>query len=413
MRILIAAVAAIVVTLVAAFVSLASCGIDPPGCDDLLAPYQASAEDTGHPDARLVILADHTADAPHTTTPAGLERTVHELLDKNNGEGRVIVDIGMIQGRTDVNSFWARSNRVVRYRTDVPADRDSYVHKVAGCLDQWTTGLVPRVPDSSLLDALQKVGQQIGTRHGPVTVVALANGLDNTGPLDLRVPIAGDASTESVVDAVTAGREIPALKDVDVHVLGLGQTSEGKRQFSEGERNWLVDLWRKLLTKAGVTNPDLQQSVGPAADRPASEPPTDAPFSPAPPASPPVTESGRVSLSDQALFAPNSPALMLSSQAVLAPYLKSLLKRGATATITGHTASWGPIVGRYKLSTERAQAVADFFTSQQVPAAALTIRGVGSDDPAVDDLAANGALIEQNAQRNRRIVLDITIPSGG
>ncbi|ADJ47536.1 OmpA-OmpF porin, OOP family [Amycolatopsis mediterranei S699] len=392
----------------------AACGVDEPTCDETLPAYQAAAPDPGDPDSRLEVLVDHTADAPRIKMPAELGEKLHDMLDAHTGGGRVLIDVGQIQGRSDGAAFWKQTNRVARYRTDVDADRDGYVRRVLGCLDAWTSSLVPQQPDSSLLDALQKVSRQIGTEHGPVSVVAVSNGLDNTAPLDLRVPLAGDATPESVAKMLAGDAEIPGLQGVDVQILELGQTSQGRRQMTEGEQRWIVSVWGEILKAAGVAKPRLERKSGDILDGAPANVPADAVFAAAPPQPKPPVGTGSVSLSAQALFDPNSPVLAPAAEAVLRPYVTILQGPGAHATITGHTATWGPIPGRDLLSVQRAEAVRNYFIEQHVPAEALApARGVGSSEQVVNDIDPAGNLIEQAAQRNRRIVLDIVTPTKG
>jgi OOP family OmpA-OmpF porin len=391
-----------------------ACGVDEPTCDETLPTYQGAAPDPADPDSRLEVLTDHTADAPRIKMPAELGEKLHSMLDAHTGGGRVLIDVGQIQGRSDGAAFWKQTNRVAQYLTDVDADRDGYVRRVLGCLDGWTSSLVPQQPDSSLLDALQIVSRQIGTEHGPVSVVAMSNGLDNTAPLDLRVPLAGDATPESVAKMLAGDSEIPGLQGVDVQILELGQTPRERRQMTEGEQRWVVSVWAEILKAAGVVKPRLERKSGDALDGVPANVPDDAVFEAAPPPPQPPAGTGSVSLSAQALFDPNSAVLAPTAETVLSPYVTILQRPGVYATITGHTATWGPIPGREALSVQRAEAVRNYFIAQHVPAETLApARGVGSSDQVVNDIDPAGDLIEQAAQSNRRIVLDIVAPTEG
>ena len=109
-------------------------------------------------------------------------------------------------------------------------------------------------------------------------------------------------------------------------------------------------------------------------------------------AAPPQQQQGRVDL--RLAFASGSSMLDASAQARLQAFAEAL-KRPQLANvrvrIEGHTDSSGGRTVNQTLSQRRAQAVADFLTSQGIEAARLEVRGFGYDRPLPGRRASDGA----------------------
>lgn len=117
----------------------------------------------------------------------------------------------------------------------------------------------------------------------------------------------------------------------------------------------------------------------------------------------------RVATSDQTLldqtlanriieFAPSSAQLLPAGQAILDEMAATLLKLpGRRIEVTGHTDASGSRESNIALSLARADAVKAYLSAKGVPAASITVSGVGPDRP----VASNST--ESGRARNRRI----------
>lgn len=117
----------------------------------------------------------------------------------------------------------------------------------------------------------------------------------------------------------------------------------------------------------------------------------------------------RVATSDQALldqtlanriieFAPSSAQLLPAGQAILDEMAATLLKLpGRRIEVIGHTDSSGSRESNIALSLARADAVKAYLAAKGVPAAGITVSGVGPDRPVASNATDTGRA------RNRRI----------
>ena len=101
-------------------------------------------------------------------------------------------------------------------------------------------------------------------------------------------------------------------------------------------------------------------------------------------------------------FATNSAALTPPSMGVLDEAAATLAKNpDVKAEVAGHTDSTGSAARNRTLSQQRAESVMRYLVSKGVPAANLTARGYGPDQPVADNRTAAGR------SANRRVELRI------
>ena len=106
------------------------------------------------------------------------------------------------------------------------------------------------------------------------------------------------------------------------------------------------------------------------------------------------------SVSAPVLFSNDSAALSGHAVSALTALLARLRESGAAALINGFASSTGGAAANYRLSYQRAAAVAAFFESRDVPASSLIIVGHGASD-----LVAPGA-----SGDNRRVIVVLQAP---
>jgi len=114
----------------------------------------------------------------------------------------------------------------------------------------------------------------------------------------------------------------------------------------------------------------------------------------------------KVTFADGILFATGSSQLSQSSRNALTEFARSLAENSLTdVTIQGHTDNTGSRAVNERLSTERAQSVANFLTGQGVAANRLTTQGLAFDVPVADNATAEGRA------KNRRVEVFISANS--
>lgn len=110
-------------------------------------------------------------------------------------------------------------------------------------------------------------------------------------------------------------------------------------------------------------------------------------------------------LSGDVLFARDQAELGPSAGSQLDPIVRvAHMQPDATIVVTGYTDSDGTHEHNLTLSEQRAQAVADFLSSQGVSPDRLQVRGVGETDP----VAPNDS--ESHKAVNRRVVVTVSKP---
>ena len=177
-----------------------------------------------------------------------------------------------------------------------------------------------------------------------------------------------------------------------------------------GNLCWRTGFWTPALAIAEC-DPDIAPRAAPA-PKPAAAPAPAAP-APAPAAAKPVPVAPRQcdfteTLDADAAFEFNKSQLRPAARAKL----DAIAVRAAGCVayplvrVTGHTDRLGSAAYNQKLSEARAQAVAGYLKSKQVPVAQIS--GAGKSEPvkACDDNLARPALIECLAP-NRRAVIDV------
>jgi outer membrane protein OmpA-like peptidoglycan-associated protein len=263
-------------------------------------------------------------------------------------------------------------------------------------------GVTADAPGNDLLGGLDAAGRVPGT----ATVLVVGSGLQTVAPLDFR-KLGWNFDPRAVVKDLTTRRLLPDLRRKQVIFAGLGRVAGSQRELPRPARQRLGDLWCAIVAAAHgecIHDDELAVTAQPRATLPV--PVVDVPTVTT------MRTGGRtqVTIPDYLLFAADSAALQPSADDVLKSYLKDYahrLRQGGTVDITGHTASVGPVAGRYALSDARARAVAARLRALGAPRTAIgLVRGVGSDH-GVPDRDASGRLIEQAAARNR--VVDLVL----
>lgn len=110
-----------------------------------------------------------------------------------------------------------------------------------------------------------------------------------------------------------------------------------------------------------------------------------------------------VTLSDRFLFDFNSAELRPVAASSLDTVVALLEETQGPIEIVGHTDSMGSDAVNQPLSEDRAQAVADYLTSNGIDESRITTSGRGSSEPVADNSHADGRDNPEGRQENRRV----------
>ncbi|WP_018686403.1 OmpA family protein [Actinokineospora enzanensis] len=257
-----------------------------------------------------------------------------------------------------------------------------------------------QAPQLDLLGLLDYVART----PGKVTAVLISSGVQTTGPLALDRLGWDQVGTDAVIEQAQRDGLVPDLHGKRVVFTGLGEVDPPQETLPAPLRARLVQLWLKLCRAGGG---DCVQDDEPV---PGGTPKSTTPVPVVPvPHLPEITAPAAatpVELPSDILFGPDSAALLPDAAPVL-DRLAAGFPRSAHAHLVGRTASVGPADTSRTLSLQRAEAVRDALVARGIPAAALTVEGVGYDRPLIADRDAAGNLIPAAAQRNRSVALTI------
>jgi outer membrane protein OmpA-like peptidoglycan-associated protein len=352
----------------------------------------------------LVIVVSGTGNEP---LPALSRRGEREVLAAARGDGHLTLIRAHGQGRAggQGDAELLKDEDLTVRRRNGARENDAQarergvaqrVKEVSALVGSVTAG----APGNDLLAGLEAAGRV----PGRATVLVVGSGLQTVAPLDFRV-LGWSFDPNRVVRDLAARRLLPRLTEKRVVFAGLGQVA-GARQpaLSRPDRRKLSELWCAIVSAAGgacEVDDELTVTAPPRARLPV-------PVVPITTMTTTRTPRGtQYAIPARLLFSRDSAALQPYADDVLRP-IANRVRPGVIVDITGHTASWGPVPGRYALSKDRARAVADRLQVLGVPRTAIgRVEGVGSDHLTVPDLDASGRLIERAAERNR--VVDLVL----
>jgi outer membrane protein OmpA-like peptidoglycan-associated protein len=372
----------------------------------------AGAE-VGPEKANLIILIDHTADE----RPLSLPTEVRDAIAKTilDGDG---LSIGIIQGAAHPDRFWQFREIGLGHPKRNSENLKKQAKIMSDCIVQKALEARPAESGTDLSSALVAAGELASDKVKKdrlVRIMVISNGLSNHGNLDLRKYASMDISAKDSAAFFIhqAGVRIPDLTGTALIFFDLGQVANDSPQIGDLRRLWLEEFWTELCYSAKASTCLASRDHGggtPAltglpADSPVSfnDPTPDGPHAPSP--TPSITNPCRPTLPSEELFAPGSAVLARGVEERLEPIAAKLRATGLYAEIQGHTASWGSISYRKKLSEQRAGAIKQALIRLRVPSQQLKAVGYGSLRRVANDLSRDGQLIEPQASMNRRIVI--------
>ncbi len=343
----------------------------------------------------LVIAATAVANEPRPVLTSRGRQEVEAALATDRARLRVV--LGGVERATVVRESDLRLLRGNQVEHDQGRRRElsgAEVDRIAEVIGSAASN----APGLDLLGVLDHVGRT----PGRATAVVISSGLQTTGAL--AVPRLGwdQVGSAAVVEQAKRDRLVPDLRGKRVVFTGLGEVSSPQEALPAPLRERLVALWLGICRAGGGDcSIDTDPLVGGA---PLSTEPVPTVPVPQPPPIP-VGSRAPIELPSDTLFDPDSTALRPDAEALMRRVAAALGGRGAN--LVGHTASVGPADTARALSLRRAEAVRDALVALGVPATALTVTGVGFDQPLAPDRDGAGDLVPAAAQRNRTVSVTI------
>lgn len=251
------------------------------------------------------------------------------------------------------------------------------------------------------LQALRLAGQALSAADTQKELLVLDTGLSTRG-LDFTSGLL-DAEPEAVAAALEADSALPDLTGVSVNWVYLGQVSDPQEPLSPAQQEQLEAIWLAVLLKAGAAEVNFSHDFASSQG-----------YDGLPAISLVDTQTQNLSLElpqldqTQVAFVGDTDRFLdeeAASRVILeaASFLEE--HPALEVYVVGTTASGDEAVCR-DLSQRRAQAVCRVLTEYGVAEARLTPLGLGFSDPwHVEDRDAGGALVEDLARQNRKVLI--------
>jgi OOP family OmpA-OmpF porin len=256
-------------------------------------------------------------------------------------------------------------------------------------------------PESNPLEALGKAAAAAGPGG---TVALIDSGLQTVAPLDFRQPGLLAADPDTVVAALARDGQLPDLHGRKVVLAGIGYTTEPQTALDENRRSHLIELWQKIVTRAGAES--VEPVIAPDTTPSRDGLPTVATVTVPPPGQLDLGCNTDVAFTDNGPvgFRANSTEFADSTAAhgVLAKIARWLAGTPAAhADVVGSIAHYGTDDGNSGLSRSRAERVAAVLVKQGAESDQVVAEGIGwgpfpSKSAPPDDLSDS---------RNRRVVV--------
>jgi OmpA-OmpF porin, OOP family len=262
-------------------------------------------------------------------------------------------------------------------------------------------------PQANVLDALTLAAAQ--TPAGG-NIIVIDSGLQTAGALryqDKGTLMSPASDVVRFLRQNSHGSLIPDLHGRHVLLSGLGYTAAPQATLDQPEQQNVVDQWKTIVTAGGAS-----VCVDPSASTGGEL--TGLPAVATVPLPPPVVfnSCGTTVLSDQGSVGFNDNESTFRSpsgaQATLLQLARKLKTGTEPITLIGSTSSEGSNARNYKLSKERAKAVAKALQKDGVNASRITIVPDGPSYPGrVPDLGPNGQLIVPAAEQDREVIVKL------
>ena len=278
-------------------------------------------------------------------------------------------------------------------------------------------GMLAKTPETDLLSAVALAGRQLEAEDGGrKELIIIDSGLSTMPPLDFSESLLEGVAPENVTELLDEQRALPDLQGIDsVRFFNVGDVAAPQARLTEANRKMLMEIWDKILTKAGAEEIKFQTDLPLSAVYEEGRMPEVSAVAVMERAS--ALESKEVDLGEvDALgfdeetiaFCPDTDEFVdrEAAKAALegaASYMEE--NPGFCAVLVGTTAKAGDLESCISLSEKRAEAVKGLLTEIGVDAARLEAVGTGYDNPFYKEDWKDGTLNEAMAAQNRAVIL--------
>ncbi|MCP3785304.1 OmpA family protein [Micromonospora sp. A3M-1-15] len=394
-----------VATLVgASLVTVSSCRMlprEPGACGWMKEPSDVNG--------RTVLLVDGSNSVRTAGSPSRRPdyRTATERPVRDAVQRRDSVSVAAFSGTTG-DLTWTVRNLSTDWRKDDdnPDNQHDRRRDAEGCLAEQVRKAqveAPQAPGTDILRAIDHAAQWLKESGGPKHLVIATDGLITIGCASL---VQSSFGSQREIDAIAGecGKgELRAdeLRDIDVHLVGVGHPAAEQPVPTTAGVQWLADLWRKLCqTAGGSCTVSTSSAIGAKSDGDAAARP-DASVT-----DPPVrfgVKETVFSLSAAALFDTGRAELRAEGERLLLGIAVSI--RTGTyhrVDVRGYADPRGNADENKALSGQRADAVAEFLSRNGVTR--VTPHGLGETTtcPYQSPASAN-ATEEERLQCFRRV----------
>lgn len=377
-----------------------------------------TSDEAGHARQRTVVLVDRSSSAHPGKSTAPATRVPDWAATVLGASGLALPEL---EGQTFSVAGFDGTRATVDWDVDqaavTPVNGNDKLKKDRrgarrGCLEKRLRELsaaAPGADGTDVLGALSAAAAQLGQEPGRRRIVVATDGLTNTGCADLRS--AGFDSTveiKATVDRCREAGELPGLSGVEVALVGIGRTADGKLPSSP-QTAWLGRLWDRLCKATGASD----CNVVPAARTREAGGDTMAVKAEPEVTFPAVTERpvGRgttIDLPGSVLFATDRAELSPTAQDALDAAARRIRDlRPVSVAVSGHTDSRGSEPHGSQLSLARAQAVRSALEQRGIVVASA--RGYSDEHPRCVPEYRGGVPDYRAMACNRRVEIAVTV----
>lgn len=304
------------------------------------------------------------------------------------------------------------------------AQLDSRASNQAAQIQSAIESIIAQEPETDLLGALCLAGRCVEQKEGETnTLLVFSNGLSTCPPLDMTVTVLHNLDAEQIIKSLDEQQAVPDLsKYAAVKIYQFGETESPQDPLTQKDKVALQQLWTSILIASG-----LDESCITFVDTPPTDDNND--FAELPPISTvtviqdenAIASSGKsginITLPESSVsFVPDTDRLTNpdTTRTALQPTADTLLKYpDIQVLIIGQTATAGDIDSCRELSLRRAQRVSQALKNLGVKDEQIQCIGLGYEPSPlhVEDLAADGSLLEDQAKKNRVVhIIDASTP---
>lgn len=352
----------------------------------------------------LAIVMSHTQGFPNAAISSDKAVGMIEDTCKSFGSIKTI--------ELDGNSFVAGDYKISKPSVDVDqAKLDQIVKKSVNAVITECNAVQASEPEIDLLSGIQLAANSLqGIKANEKSLIVYASGLSTKGLLNNLNGDLLNAEPSSVVEQLNSMHAIPVLKNTKVLWLGLGSTAGKQGKIPDSYKSKLQTLWTKILEAGGATvtfdSTPIQGEEG-----------QDLPETSVVEFIEDKLEFTSVDLKKTYKFDENSSVKFIADKSRFIDYskAKSELKKVANAllntderiVIVGTTATYGTEEYTLNLSLARAKACKKVLEEFGVSSNRIRCIGLGTKKfkYRVNDLSADGELIESEAAKNRAIYI--------